>query len=94
MGTGMFSLRRWVGVFCGGGIRVRIILKKFQNNGVIVIETKGDELDNSESAAKFRLVNQWAELAGKEFLYFIVFDKNIIDGSYTMDKAKELIKQL
>ena len=61
---------------------------------VIIIETKGDDRDNSDSAAKCRLGNQWAELAGKEFLYFMVFDKNSIDGAYTLDKAKELIKQL
>jgi len=69
-------------------------LKKIQKNGVFVIETKGDERDNSDSAAKCRLGNQWAELAGQEFLYFMVFDKNTIDGTYTLDKAKEFIKQL
>ena len=41
---------------------------------VIIIETKGDDRDNSDSAAKCRLGNKWAELAGKEFSYFMVFD--------------------
>jgi type III restriction enzyme len=40
------------------------------------------------------LGNKWAELAGKDFLYFMVFDKKAIDTAYTVDKAKELIKQL
>lgn len=60
----------------------------------IIVETKGDDSDNSDSAAKCRLGNKWAELAGKDFLYFMVFDKKAIDGAYTVDKAKELIKQL
>ena len=61
---------------------------------IIIVETKGDDRDNSDSAAKCRLGNKWAELAGKDFLYFMVFDKKAIEGAYTVDKAKELIKQL
>jgi type III restriction enzyme len=61
---------------------------------IIIIETKGDDRDNSDSAAKCRLGNKWAELAGKEFMYFMVFDKRAIDGAYKVEKAKELIRQL
>jgi type III restriction enzyme len=61
---------------------------------VIIIETKGDDRDNSDSAAKCRLGNKWAELAGKEFSYFMVFDKKVIPDAFTVEKAKELIRQL
>lgn len=61
---------------------------------IIIVETKGDDRDNSDSAAKCRLGTKWAELAGKEFSYFMIFDKKAVPGSYTVDKAKELIKQL
>jgi type III restriction enzyme len=61
---------------------------------ILLVETKGDDRDNSDSAAKCRLGNKWAELAGKNFLYFMIFDKKAIDGAFTVDKAKELIKQL
>jgi len=61
---------------------------------VLLVETKGDDRDNSDSAAKCRLGNKWAELAGKQYEYFMVFDKNSMTGAYTMEKAKELIKQL
>jgi type III restriction enzyme len=60
---------------------------------IIIVETKGDDRDNSDSTAKCRLGNKWAELAGKDFSYFMVFDKKAIDGAYNVDKAKELIKQ-
>ena len=40
---------------------------------VIIIETKGDDRDNSDSAAKCRLGNKWAELAGREFPIFYGF---------------------
>jgi len=61
---------------------------------VIIIETKGDDRDNSDSSAKCRLGNKWAELAGKGFSYFMVFDKKVIPDAFTVEKAKELIRQL
>jgi|GEM_PF-52125 len=61
---------------------------------VILLETKGDDRDNSDSEAKCRLGNKWAEVSGKDFSYFMVFDKKEVPGSYTVTKAKELIKQL
>ena len=65
------------------------------NSGkTILVETKGDDRDNSDSAAKCRLGNTWAKEAGNNFYYFMVFDKNSIDGAYTTDKAMELIKQI
>lgn len=61
---------------------------------IILIETKGDDRDNSDSEAKCRLGNKWAELAGERFNYFMVFDKNNIKGAFTTDKARQLIQEL
>ena len=61
---------------------------------IILVETKGDDRDNSDSAAKCRLGNKWAELSGKNFHYFMIFDKKSIDGAYTSDRAKELLRQM
>jgi type III restriction enzyme len=60
----------------------------------ILLETKGDDRDNSDSTAKCRLGNKWAELAGKGFYYFMVFDKKAVEGAFTIDRAKELIRKL
>jgi len=57
----------------------------------ILLETKGDHLDNTDSEAKCRLGTEWERQAGKNFAYFMVFDKKEVTGSYTLDKAKELI---
>lgn len=57
----------------------------------ILLETKGGDRDNSDSAGKCRLGNEWEKQAGKDFAYFMVFDKKEIEGAYTLDKAKELI---
>ena len=60
----------------------------------ILIETKGDHLDGSDSEAKCRLGNEWERQAGQDFAYFMVFDKKEIKGAYTLDKAKELISKM
>jgi len=46
---------------------------------ILLLETKG---------------NKWAELAGKNSRYFMLFDKASVEGAYTLDKVKELIRQL
>ena len=61
---------------------------------IILVETKGDDRDNSDSAAKCRLGCKWAELSGKNYRYFMVFDKKSIEGAYTADRAKELMRQM
>ncbi|CAH8285898.1 type III restriction enzyme [Mariniflexile fucanivorans] len=60
----------------------------------ILIETKGDHLDGSDSEGKCRLGNEWEKQAGHDFSYFMIFDKKEVDGAYTLDKAKELISEM
>lgn len=65
------------------------------NSGkTILLETKGDDRDNSDSEAKARLGQKWAELAGKDFLYMMVFDQKEVKGAFSFDKAKDLIRQM
>ena len=65
-----------------------------KTNKVIVIETKGSDRDNSDSASKLRLGKSWAKLSGSNYNYMMVFDKNAIDGAYNLEKAISLIKQM
>ncbi|TDB64363.1 DEAD/DEAH box helicase [Arundinibacter roseus] len=65
-----------------------------QSGNLIVLETKGDDRDNSDSQAKVRLGNTWAIRAGQKFKYYMVFEKNSIDGAYTWDRFKELMEGL
>jgi len=60
----------------------------------ILIETKGDHLDGSDSEEKCRLGNEWERHAGLDFSYFMVFDRKEVKGAYTLDKAKELISKM
>nr|WP_315251720.1 DEAD/DEAH box helicase family protein [uncultured Flavobacterium sp.] len=66
-----------------------------KNNRVIVVETKGSDRDNSDSAAKLRLGLAWEKSTNStKYKYMMVFDKNAIDGAYNLEEAIRLIKQM
>ncbi|MBT30738.1 MAG: restriction endonuclease [Thalassobius sp.] len=65
-----------------------------KSDNVILLETKGDDRDNPDSASKRRLGNKWADLSGKNFYYFMVYDKISPEDAYNRIKAKELIAKL
>ena len=58
---------------------------------IILLETKGDDRDNSDSRAKIELGKTWANKAGEQFRYFMVFENQQMDGAITI---KELLQRL
>lgn len=66
-----------------------------KQNKVVAIETKGDDRDNSDSKTKLKLGQAWANKAGNEqYKYFMVFDRNSIDGAYSLDQFLDIMKEL
>lgn len=61
---------------------------------VILIETKGDDRDNSDSASKARLGRIWQDQCGADFRYFMVFDQSKVEGAYTLGDAKRLVAEV
>ena len=64
-----------------------------QKGTVIILETKGDQLDAKD---KIKLGSEWSRLAGSQkYKYFLVYgNRDDVDGAYTKDKFLELIKHL
>jgi type III restriction enzyme len=60
----------------------------------ILLETKGDDRDNSDSEAKNRLGREWVSQSGKEYRYFMVFETSKLADTLSVDEAKNIIKQL
>jgi len=60
----------------------------------IILETKGDDRDNSDSEAKLRLGNAWVQKAGSNYKYFMVFDKREVEGAHRLDEFLIKIKEL
>lgn len=50
--------------------------------------------DNSDSAAKNRLGRTWADQDGRQYKYFVVFETNRLNDTFTISEAKELVAQL
>ncbi len=61
---------------------------------IILLETKGDDRDNSDSAAKNRLGRLWASEAGKEYKYLMVFENSKLEDTLSVEDAKKIIRQL
>ena len=64
------------------------------NHNIILLETKGDYLDNDETTAKNLLGKTWAEKAGSKYKYFMVFEKKKVENTYTADTIIDVIKRL
>ena len=65
------------------------------NSGkILMIETKGDHLDNDESKEKAKIGQQWDMLAGSNYRYFMVFESKSPDypGAYSYGRFMEIIK--
>lgn len=52
----------------------------------IILETKGDDRDNSDSDAKIKLGNAWVQSAGNNYKYFMVFDRKEVLGAHQLDE--------
>lgn len=65
-----------------------------KNGKTILVETKGDDRDNSDSRNKIELGTYWANKAGDDYRYFMVFDKIQFDGAYTISDFIDILKEL
>ena len=63
---------------------------------LLMIETKGDHLDNPESRAKAETGAQWANQAGRLYKYYMVFQSKDpgYAGAYSYDRFMEIVKEL
>jgi len=71
------------------------------NKNIVIIETKGDDRDNSDSKDKLKLGRVWADQAnqishetGYRYHYLMVFDNNPIEGAHVVADALKLINAL
>lgn len=76
-----------------------IVLTESKN--IIVVETKGDDRDNSDSKDKLKLgkiwesqANQIAHETGYRYHYMMVFESNPIEGAHTTGDVLKLIEAL
>jgi type III restriction enzyme len=68
-----------------------IVTKK---GNILLVESKGDDRDNSDSAMKIELGKQWEAKSGSGYKYLMVFDKAELNGAYPLDKGLNIISDL
>lgn len=72
------------------------LIVRTESGKTLLIETKGDHLDNAESEAKARTGAEWANAAGRLYKYYMVFQSKKPDypGAYSHDEFMEIVKDL
>lgn len=64
---------------------------KTKKGKIVLLETKGDHL---EAAKKIQLGNLWANKAGNDYRYCLVYKDRQVDGAYTKAEFLEIMKNL
>ena len=64
---------------------------KTKKGKIILLETKGNHL---EAAKKIRLGNLWANKAGNDYRYCLVYNDRKVDGAYTKSEFIDLMRNL
>lgn len=67
---------------------------RLKSGRIVLLETKGDDRDNSDSRNKLSLGMTWANKAGDNYRYYMVFDKAYIDGALNVQEFIERLKGL
>lgn len=65
-----------------------------EKNNLILLEVKGDHLNNEDSKNKNLLGKKWAEKAGEKYKYFMAFESVQVPDTYTFKTITEVIKSL
>ncbi|HAB64836.1 MAG TPA: hypothetical protein DCE49_11760, partial [Pseudomonas sp.] len=67
---------------------------RLRSGMIVLLETKGGDRDNSDSAAKIELGRLWEQCAGRDYRYLMVFEGNPPAGAYAWADACELLRRL
>lgn len=72
------------------------LMVRTESGKLLLIETKGDQLENSESREKAEIGAKWAEMAGRMYKYYMVFEtKNPgYNGTYSYEEFMRIVKEL
>lgn len=90
------NLERGKGFYINGNINhYPDFIIRLKSGRIVLIETKGDDRDNSDSQDKLRLGKIWENESGKNYRYYMVFDKNDnLDGATTLPELIDRISRL
>lgn len=95
------SVKWWHRIIARKGFRLNAFTNhypdfvvKMKSGKILMVESKGDDRDNSDSKSKLKLGRTWASMAGNAYRYFMVFDENPIEGAYKLADFVEMLKEM
>jgi type III restriction enzyme len=65
-----------------------------RRKNVLIVESKGDDRNNSDSAQKLKLGQAWEKKAGESFKYFMVFQSIHVDGAFAKNQLASVAGRL
>ena len=87
------NLERGAGFYINGYINhYPDFIVRLKSGKTILVEAKGDDRDNSNTRAKVELGRTWASKAGEQYRYFMVFDKQQMEGAITLTELVQMLK--
>ena len=101
--TGMPNIKWWHRNISRKGFMVNGFINHYpdfivmtEKGKIVLIETKGDHLDNEQNRKKLTLSRRWQEKAGEPFRYYMVFQEKApeLDGAYAFDRFLEMLRKL
>lgn len=99
--VGLENIQWWHRIIDRKGFRINGFINhypdfvvKTKSGKIVMVETKGDDRDNSDSRAKLKLGRSWQAQSGSNYRYFMVFDNKELEDAYTIDKFVDIIKSL
>lgn len=99
--VGLENIEWWHRVIDRKGFRINGFINhypdfivKTKSGKIVMIETKGDDRDNSDSKRKLKLGRSWQSQCGGNYRYFMVFDNVELEQAYTVDGFMDIMKEL
>ena len=99
--VGLENIQWWHRIIERKGFRINGFINhypdfvvKTKSGKIVMIETKGDDRDNSDSKTKLKLGRSWQAQSGSNYRYFMVFDNKELEEAYTIDKFVDIMKSL
>ncbi|MBO7477156.1 MAG: DEAD/DEAH box helicase family protein [Salinivirgaceae bacterium] len=67
---------------------------KTKKGKIVILETKGDDRDNSNTKRKIEMGKKWADMAGDAYFYFMVFENAQMQGASTLSDFLDALRYL
>jgi type III restriction enzyme len=65
-----------------------------RRRNVLLVESKGDDRNNEDSAQKLRLAQAWEKKAGQSYKYFMVFQTIHVENAFPRNQFAQIAGRL